>query len=317
VAQGKKPASRKPAQRGGRNGSSRRKEKRPGDYAKEAVAEWRKAAELGVAALSRAAASRGAARAKNGSAVGGRVVSAAGELLGKLGAPARLASKLGAGANGDAPPSQLHEPIQEAIDVAVPVRVAYALGTRFESYPEFLDRVEGVETAKDGTVSFEVRLRGHTRTVELEFTDERAEERIEWQTTEGPPSAGAISFHQLAPRLTHIELSVELEPEGIAQKLTRAAHLTERSIREELRRFKAYAELWQDEEEIEDEALEEEEERQDEGEEEQPEDDFDEEPEASEEDEYDDEFEEEPVGEAYVDESVNEDHHEAYEEVER
>jgi uncharacterized membrane protein len=260
------------------------------EYAKEAIAEWHKAASLGVAALSTAAASKKKPPLTLG--MGSRLIE-------------RLrpdAMPWTSGRNGDGQLSQLPVPVQEAIEIAVPVRVVYALATRFESYPEFLDRVEAAEAADDSTISFKLRLRGRTRKVEVELTGERPEERIEWRSTEGPPSVGTISFHQLAPSLTHVELSVELEPEGIVERVTRATHLTERSIRAELHRFKAYAELWQDEEEIAVGSADDAE---------------DEEPEAYEGDEFEDEFEDEPSGEAYVDETGEDDHHEAYEEVAR
>jgi hypothetical protein len=119
-----------------------------------------------------------------------------------------------------------------------------------------------------------------------------------------------VSFHELAPRLTHIELTVELEPDGVVEKVTRATHLTERAIRSELQRFKAHAELDLDAEDFDEE----------------PEDAEEEAPEAHEDDAYEDEYdddleeeeEDEPEGEAYVEETTHDDeHHEAYEEVGR
>jgi uncharacterized membrane protein len=279
MAKGQKTAGRKSAQ------------KSPGEYAREALAEWRKAAGYGAAALSLK--ERLAGVSKLG--VGGRLV----ERL----RPDVPSLSFGSNGNGAHPPV----PIQEAIEVAVPVRAAYALATRFESYPDFLDRVEAAEQIGDDTIAFELKFRGRTHEVEVELVDERPEERIEWRTVEGPPSDGTISFHRLAPRLTHIELSVELEPDGVVERLTRATHLTERSIRTELHRFKAYAELWQEEEAI------------DEPSDEAEQDEFENEgPEAEEDDEYEDDYDEEPddgpEGEAYIEETAHDEHHEAYEE---
>jgi uncharacterized membrane protein len=302
------------------------RQKSPGEHAKEALAQWRKAAGYGRAAL---------AERKNGGSgkrKKARVGTAADAVLAKLGAPGKAASKLGMGSrlverlmpdgpalslgrngNGEHPPL----PIQEAIEVAVPVRAAYDLATSVDDYPEFLDRIEAVEATGDGTVSLDIHYRGRTHQVELELVDERREERIEWRTAEGPECAGIITFHELAPRLTHIELSLELEPDGVVDRVTRATHLTERAIRSELQRFKAHAELRLDD----DEELEEPDEEEDDFEEEEE---PDEEPQASEDDEYEDEYdddleeEEEPEGEAYLEETAHDDeHHEAYEEVGR
>ena len=51
-------------------------------------------------------------------------------------------------------------------------------------------------------------------------------------------------------RLTHIELSVILDSHGLVQRLARTSRLTEHAIRSELQGFKAYAELWQNEEDL-------------------------------------------------------------------
>jgi uncharacterized membrane protein len=212
---------------------------------------------------------------------GGRAGDAADAMLAKLGTPGKLASKMslgsraverilpgGAGASSAADPAKPkvaadHDgsqssnghrtagpvPIQESIEVAVPLRAAYALATRFEAYPEFLDRVDSAELLDDGA-AFEAHVHGTSRTVKVELVDEVPEARIEWRTTEGLEYSGVASFHELAPRLTHIELSVEPESESVIQRVTRSAHLTQHAIRSDLHRFKAWAELWQDEEEI-------------------------------------------------------------------
>jgi uncharacterized membrane protein len=302
---------------------SRAREKTPGEHAKEALAQWRKAAKHGAAAM-RARNNGGSAKSK--AEKGGRAGSAADALLSKLGAPGKAASKLGMGSrlverltpdvelpslglngNGDHPPL----PIQVAIEVAVPVRAAWDLATSVDDYPEFLDRVENVGASGDRTVSLDLHYRGRTHQVELEVVDERREQRIDWRTVEGPECSGIVSFHELAPRLTHIELTLELEPDGVVDKVTRATHLTERAIRSELQRFKAHAELDLDAEDFDEEP--------------EPEPEEADEPEAREDDEYEDEYdddleeeEDEPEGEAYVEETTHDDeHHEAYEEVGR
>jgi uncharacterized membrane protein len=208
---------------------------------------------------------------------GGRLGDVADKVLSKMGAPGKVASALSVGsraierrrarkegsgqgdetepqlsstedvAAGNGFGGQLPIPIQESIEIALPVKAAYELCTRFEDYPEFIDRIEDVEEIDDDHVSFIAKVRGLHRRIEIEIEDERPNERIDWRGT-GIDHSGVISFHELAPRLTHLELSVELEPEGLMQRLARTVHLTERAIRGDMRRFKAYAEFWEEEE---------------------------------------------------------------------
>src|SRR5436190_4623155 len=271
-------------------------DRRPSEYAKEALSEWGQAARYGARALAPAmkgvtSAATSYAERRRGKAPlrerlnpaktdkGGRIGDVADTTLSKFGTPGKLLSKVGLGSRivermrgdgaagdgkteassgrasrgadqvaseGNGAGGDLPIPIQESIEVAVPVRIAYALCTRFEDYPEFLDRVESAERIDDTHVALVAKLRGRRRELEVEITDERPNQRLDWQCTEGVEHSGVISFHELAPRLTHIELSVELEPEGIVERLTRSAHLSERAIRTELHRFKAYADLWEE-----------------------------------------------------------------------
>ena len=240
----------------------------PGDYAQEALSEWGQALRYATSALRPGDGAPLKERLKAKEQIGGRVGNAADALLSKMGAPGKMASKLGLGSrmlkriggghgrsNGRAPSegdgSWDHDmpiPIQESMEVAVPVRTAYALCTRFADYPEFIDRVESVEEIDDATVAFEAKVRGAHHRIEVQIVDERPNRRIDWEGNGDFQHSGVISFHELAPSLTHIELSVDVEPQDVVQRLARAAHLTERAIRADMHRFKAYAELWQEEE---------------------------------------------------------------------
>jgi uncharacterized membrane protein len=278
-AASKKAASRKKA--APRKSAPRRggQERRPAEYAKEAVSEWGKAARYGAAALT--AIARGALPSGQRETAlldklnpaktekGGRIGDVTDKLLSKMGTGGKLASMLSAGsrvvermrdggasreagggarseaqaASSNGAGGDLQIPIQESMEVAVPVEVAYELATRFEEYAEFIDRVDGAEQTDDSHVAFDAKVRGRERRIEIEILDARPNERIDWRATEGIAHGGVISFHRLAPRLTHIELSVDLEPEGLIQRLTRKAHLSERAIRADMHRFKAFAEL--------------------------------------------------------------------------
>lgn len=254
----------------GKRSSGASAERRPSEYAREAVSEWGKAARLTGATLSPLAKRAVKRLVPSKSEKGGRIGDAADAVLSKMGKPGKVASKVGVGSrliekalpsgngasangsgtNGNGSGGNLPVPIQESIEVAVPIRTAYALATSFDRYADFLEHVEAVESGDATGAAFDVKLHGSHRTIEIEILDSEEGRRVEWCGTEGQEHSGVVSFHELAPNLTHLELSVEIEPKGMVQRLTRTAHLTERAIRSELHRFKAYAELWQDEEDV-------------------------------------------------------------------
>jgi uncharacterized membrane protein len=143
-------------------------------------------------------------------------------------------------------------PIQESMEVAIPVKAVYELVRRFEDYPEFIERIEDVEWIDDKTAVFEVKVRGVKRSVRVEIAEERPNRRIDWEATEGLDHSGVITFHELAPTLTRLELTIDLEPNGLIPRLARTVHVTQHAIRSDMHRFKAWAELAEDVEEPED-----------------------------------------------------------------
>jgi uncharacterized membrane protein len=134
-------------------------------------------------------------------------------------------------------------PIQQSVDVAVPIKVAYNRWTRFEDWPEFMHRFETVEQLDDTTLSFSTKMWGITSRFEAEIVEQRPDQRIEWNVTEGPTHTGVVTFHRLADRLTRIEVSMDVEPRGLLEKMARGMRFTKRAVRADLHRFKALIEL--------------------------------------------------------------------------
>ena len=134
-------------------------------------------------------------------------------------------------------------PIQQSVDVAVPIKVAYNRWTMFEDWPEFMHRVESVEQVDDTTLSFAMKVWGITRRFEATITEQRPDQRIEWNVTEGLSHTGVVTFHKLADRLTRIEVSMDVEPHGMLEKMGRGMRFTKRAVRADLHRFKALIEL--------------------------------------------------------------------------
>jgi len=140
-------------------------------------------------------------------------------------------------------------PIQQSVDVAVPVKVAYNLWTQFEDWPTFMHRVDSAEQVDDSTVAITTKVWGMTKRFEAKIIEQRPDERIEWDVEEGLSHSGVVTFHELAPRLTRIEVSLDVEPNSLLEKAGRGMRFAKRAVRGDLHRFKAYAEM---EEEAED-----------------------------------------------------------------
>jgi uncharacterized membrane protein len=137
-------------------------------------------------------------------------------------------------------------PIQQSVDVAVPIDEAYKQWTNYEEWPKFMHRVDSVQQKDDSTISFSTKVWGITKEFEAEIVDKKRDERIEWHTEQGLAHSGVVTFHKLAPRLTRIEVSMDVKPDSLVEKAGRGMRFTKRAVRGDLHRFKAFVEMEED-----------------------------------------------------------------------
>ncbi len=134
-------------------------------------------------------------------------------------------------------------PVQQSVDVAVPVETAYNQWTQFEDWPEFMHRVTRVSQEDDCTVSFATKIWTRTREFKAEIETQRPDQRIKWKVSQGITHTGVVTFHELAPRLTRIELNVDVAPGSLLEKAARGMRHIKRAMRADLHRFKAFIEM--------------------------------------------------------------------------
>ncbi len=133
-------------------------------------------------------------------------------------------------------------PIQQAVDVAVPLEVAYNQWTQYEDWPEFMHRVTRV-TQDEETVSFATKIWGKTKEFKADIVTQRPDDRVKWRVSEGITHTGVVSFHELAPRLTRIEIDLDIDPGSLIEKAARGMRHIKRAVRADLHRFKAFIEM--------------------------------------------------------------------------
>ena len=134
-------------------------------------------------------------------------------------------------------------PVQQAVDVGVPLETAYNQFTQFEDWPEFMHRVTRVTQDDDCTISFATKIWGKTKEFTATIETERPDERIKWKVSEGITHAGVVTFHELAPNLTRIEVTLDVDPGSLIEKAARGMRHVKRAVRADLHRFKAFIEM--------------------------------------------------------------------------
>jgi len=134
-------------------------------------------------------------------------------------------------------------PVQQAVDVAVPLEVAYNQWTQFEEWPQFMHRVMQVTQEDDCSVSFKVKVWGMSKEFVAQIVEQRPDERIQWSAGDGVTHTGVVTFHELGPRLTRVQVSLDVEPGSLIEKAARGMRHVKRAVRADLARFKAFIEL--------------------------------------------------------------------------
>jgi uncharacterized membrane protein len=134
-------------------------------------------------------------------------------------------------------------PVQQAVDVAVPLETAYNQFTQFEDWPEFMHRVTRVSQEDDCSLSFATKIWGKTKEFKADIETQRPDERIKWKVSQGITHTGVVTFHELAPRLTRIEVTLDVDPGSLIEKAARGMRHVKRAVRADLHRYKAFIEM--------------------------------------------------------------------------
>jgi len=132
--------------------------------------------------------------------------------------------------------------IEKSIEVDVPVRVAYDQWTQFEEFPRFMDGVESVKQTDDTHLHWVAKVGGIRKEWDAEITQQEPDQRIAWNATNGAENGGAVDFHRLDDSRTRINLTMDIDPDGVIESVGDAVGVPDRAIAGDLERFKAFIE---------------------------------------------------------------------------
>jgi uncharacterized membrane protein len=131
----------------------------------------------------------------------------------------------------------------KTVDVAVPVSTAYNQWTQLEEFPQFMEGVESVEQIDDTHSRWKTKVLGAEREFDTRITEQIPDERIAWTTTHGETEqAGVVTFHRLDADLTRVAVQMDIEPDGLLEKLGLATGVIGHRVEGDLQRFKDFLE---------------------------------------------------------------------------
>lgn len=138
----------------------------------------------------------------------------------------------------DTEPGKVMSSIEQSIVVDVPVRTAYDQWTQFEQFPEFMEHVEHVRQLDPTSLRWQVSIGDADRTFDARVTEQTPDQRIAWESQEGPHHAGVVTFHYLDDERTKVMLQMDVEPSGFIEKVGDFVGAYSASVKGDLERFK-------------------------------------------------------------------------------
>ncbi|KUO17245.1 SRPBCC family protein [Streptomyces dysideae] len=133
--------------------------------------------------------------------------------------------------------------VKESVEVGVPVHTAYNQWTQFAEFPNFMEGVENVTQLDEIHNHWTTKIGGVRREFDTEIVDQLPDERIAWRTISGDTQQrGMVRFQSLDNTHTRVELVLDVEPSGPAEKTADALGVIGRRVKGDMRRFKEFIE---------------------------------------------------------------------------
>jgi uncharacterized protein (TIGR02271 family) len=129
-----------------------------------------------------------------------------------------------------------------SIEVNAPLRAVYNQWTQFEEFPHFMQGVEEVRQEGERFLFWRAKIAGKVKEWEAEITEQVPDQRIAWESVDGSPNAGTITFEALGGDLTRVSATIGYEPEGFLEKTGDALGIPSGRIEGDLERFRDYME---------------------------------------------------------------------------
>jgi uncharacterized membrane protein len=131
--------------------------------------------------------------------------------------------------------------IIEQVDIGAPVSVVYNQWTQFQDFSNFMKKVESVDQKADEKVDFKAQVFWSHRTWSATIIDQVPDQQIVWRSTGQKGHVdGAVTFHELAPRLTRVVVVLEYYPQGLFERTGNLWRAQGRRARLELKHFRRH-----------------------------------------------------------------------------
>jgi hypothetical protein len=105
-----------------------------------------------------------------------------------------------------------------------------------------MEGVEEVRQEGEKRLFWKAKIGGKVKEWEAEITNQVPDERIAWQSVDGSPNSGTITFQELDSDRTRVTATIEYEPEGFLEKTGDALGIPSGRVEGDLKMFRDFIE---------------------------------------------------------------------------
>jgi len=134
---------------------------------------------------------------------------------------------------------------EQSIEVNVGVTTAYDEGTRFDSFPRWLEGVASVDGIDDTHLRWVAKVKNEVAEVKNEtlewdarITAQIRDTRISWESVGGKPDEEHVTFEPLGDSACRVTFVMSREPEGEIETPTEVLEAVNQGVAADLARFK-------------------------------------------------------------------------------
>ena len=132
--------------------------------------------------------------------------------------------------------------IHKDILLRVPVRTAYNQWTQFETFPQFMEGVKEVRQLDAAHLHWRAEIGGKEESWDAEIVEQVPDHRIAWRSTTGAPNSGSVDFEMIDDGNRKVVLTLDYEPQGLAENVGSALGFDDRRVQKDLENFKRFIE---------------------------------------------------------------------------
>ena len=131
---------------------------------------------------------------------------------------------------------------QKSIEIDLPVSPVYNQWTQFEDFPQFMEGVESVTQLDDKRLHWVAEIAGTREEWDAEIVDQEPDRRIAWRAISGTTNDGVVTFESLGANSTRVTLDLDVEAEGLKEKIGEKLGVVSKQAEGDLKRFKEFIE---------------------------------------------------------------------------